>query len=295
MPKQNYLTAVLLALCASALLPLTGAIGKALTPEIPAIQVVWARYFGHFILVLPIVLYRFGPRSLWPTKVGWQFIRGFLLCVGTLSFFTGVHATPFGLALALFYVAPLAVAIYSHFFLGEKVGPRRWIAVAIGFVGALVILRPGPDALQWISWLCLFAGFAVGGYLTITRSLAGTAPPFVSLAFTAVVGTLVTSALVPFVWVYPTESWQILFLVAIAVIAAVGHWFLIMAFERAEASSLAPLGYIEIVSASFLGMWFFNDTIDSISWVGVAIVVAAGLYLALRELKLSRLSKERTE
>jgi drug/metabolite transporter (DMT)-like permease len=292
LPIQNYLTAVLLALCASALLPLTGAIGKALTPEIPAIQVVWARYFGHFILILPIVLYRFGFRSLWPEKAGWQLTRGLLLCTGTLSFFTGVHATPFGLALALFYVAPLAVAVYSFFFLGEKVGPRRWIAVGIGFVGALVILRPGPDALQLISWLCLFAGFCIGGYLTITRAIAGTSPPFVSLVLTAVVGTVVTSAMVPFVWVTPTESYQVLFLVAIAVIAAAGHWFLIMAFERADASSLAPLGYIEIVSAAFMGMWFFNDTIDFISWIGVSIIVSAGLYLAIREFRLSRLKQE---
>ena len=285
MPNQNYLTAVILALCASAILPLTGAIGKALTPEIPAIQVVWARYFGHFVLVLPLVLYRFGHRSLWPNKVGWQLTRGLLLCMGTLSFFTGVDATPFGLALALFYVAPLAVAVYSYFFLREKVGPRRWIAVFIGFAGALVILRPGPEALQWISWLCLFAGFMVGGYLTITRAIAGTSPPLVSLTFTAVVGTLVTTILVPFVWATPTDSWQVLLLILIPLFAAIGHWFLIMAFERADASSLAPLGYIEIVSAALMGMWFFNDTIDPISWAGVAIVVAAGLYLATREMR----------
>jgi len=98
--------------------------------------------------------------------------------------------------------------------------------------------------------------------------------------------------MVPFVWVTPTESYQVLFLVAIAVIAAAGHWFLIMAFERADASSLAPLGYIEIVSAAFMGMWFFNDTIDFISWIGVSIIVSAGLYLAIREFRLSRLKQE---
>ncbi len=131
------------------------------------------------------------------------------------------------------------------------------------------------------------AGSAYAFYVLTTRKLARSAPATVMLAFTGLVGAVASSAAVPFVWVWPDlTDWLIM--VSLGLIAAIGHLMIILAYERADASQLAPLGYSEIVSATLLGYFIFGDLPDALTWLGITIVVASGVYISLREARVRR-------
>ena len=166
--------------------------------------------------------------------------------------------------------------------LGETIGPRRWAAVVVGFIGALVIIRPGAGMLDSGAPFVVASACCYSCYVLLTRKIAGSAPTSIMLVYTALVGAVVTSLAVPFVWVWPSPT-QWLMMVAIGLIAAVSHLCIILANERAQASQLAPLAYAEIVMATALGYFLFGDFPDALTWLGIAIVIGAGVFISLRE------------
>ena len=185
-------------------------------------------------------------------------------------------------ALTLAFVAPLITTALSPIFLGEKVGFRRWSAVIIGFVGSLIVIRPGFIEFNLATVAALGTGFFYAIYLVITRKLHTSDSPLLTLLLTGVVGAVVASFLVPVVWINPTfNQWTLLALMGI--FACLGHLFLILSLKYADASKLAPLGYFEIVTNIILGYYFFGDFPHYWTWVGLAIIVCSGIYITLRE------------
>jgi len=185
-------------------------------------------------------------------------------------------------ALTLAFVAPLITTALSPIFLGEKVGFRRWSAVIIGFIGSLIVIRPGFIEFNLASVAALGTGFFYGIYLVITRKLHTSDSPLLTLLLTGVVGALIGSFIVPVVWVNPTFSqWSLLALMGI--FACLGHLFLILSLKYADASKLAPFGYFEIVTNIMLGYYFFADFPHYWTWVGLAIIICSGIYISLRE------------
>ena len=161
-------------------------------------------------------------------------------------------------ALTLAFVAPLITTALSPIFLGEKVGFRRWSAVIVGFVGSLIVIRPGFIEFNLASIAALGTGFFYGIYLIITRKLHRSDSPLLTLLLTGVVGAVVASFIVPVVWINPTfNQWSLLALMGI--FACLGHLFLILSLKYADASKLAPFGYFEIVTNIILGYYFFSD------------------------------------
>ncbi len=156
----------------------------------------------------------------------------------------------------------------------------RWVAVLFGFAAVLVIVRPGFEGFHWANLLAVGTAVCFGLYLLSTRVLSGTAPPLVTLAYQSVLGLVVMSAVLPFVWVTPPLG-ELALMAAIGVIAAVGHFLLIKAFEYADASLLAPCGYTEIVMATIIGYVFFGELPDRWTWLGIAMIVATAVYLSL--------------
>lgn len=286
-PAGRPLTGLLLMLGAMVVLPVMDGFAKDLSRRHPVMQVVWARYLFHLLAMLPIVLWRFGPRALWPRRVGVQLLRGGLLLGATSLFFAAIAQMELATTLALFFVSPLVVTMLGPKVLGERVGWRRWAAVLIGFGGVLVILRPGGGVLQAAALLALGAGVVHGLYLLTTRKLAGSAPPLVTLAYTAIVGAVVMSALVPFRWVPPSPR-DFGQMVLLGVLAAVGHFLLIKAFDHAPATWLAPLGYTEIVTSTLVGLVAFGDFPDGPTWIGITIIVGSGLFISVRERRAAR-------
>jgi drug/metabolite transporter (DMT)-like permease len=278
--------AILLLLGAMAILPLMDAIAKHLSHEMSLWQITWARFTFHVLWLTPAFLARHRLRELMPARAGLQLLRGLCLTASTFLFFAGVAYMPIADTLALSFVSPLSVTLLSPFLLGERVGFRRLSAVGVGLLGALVIIRPGLGVFQPAALFGISTGLVYAFYVIITRRLAGTAPALVTLAYTALLGLIGTSLIVPFFWVAPSlEQWG--FMVALGAIAALGHYLVILAYERGEASMLSPFSYAEMIGAVTVGYVFFGDFPDRWTWVGIAILIGSGVYISIREHRVS--------
>lgn len=279
---DNPLLGVSLLLGALVLMPLMDGVAKLLSTRYPVIEVVWARYFFHLAIMLPVVAWRYGLHTLALRHPGLQVLRGGFLLLATLTFFGAISLVPLADALALGFVAPLVTTALSRLVLKERIGPRRWAAVCAGFVGVVVVMRPGSGALQWGALLALGTGCAYACYSITTRYLSGSAPPLVTLTYTAMLGAVLMSAIVPAYWVTPAPG-DLLLMLAMGLLAAGGHFLIIRAYEHAPASLLAPYGYVEIVTATTVGFVMFGNFPDAWTWVGVVIIVGSGVYIGVRE------------
>jgi drug/metabolite transporter (DMT)-like permease len=281
-------------IAATQVVPLMDGFAKYLSPRYPAWQLTWCRFFFHFLALLPVVLVKFERRELWPRQPTLQIARGAFLVVATALFFAAIARIPLATALALLFCYPLIVSVLSPFVLGERADLSRWPVVVVGFIGILVILRPGLIAMDWGSVLALLAGCAYSLYFLATRKLSGTAPPLVTLAYTAVFGVFVLTATAPLYWVQPAVA-DLPYMAGIGLAAACGHYLIILAFERAPASVLAPLGYGEIVMATVIGYVVFGEFPDRWTWLGIAIVIGSGTYVLVRERERDRVPIEISE
>jgi len=274
--------AVTLVLVAAVLIPVMDGIAKLLTTRYPVAQVVWARYFVHFMLLCPVLLGRYGTRALWPHRPGLQLVRSALLLTATGLFFGAIAAMPLTDALALVFVSPLVVTALSPVVLGEEVGARRWAAVWVGFAGALIVIQPGFGVFQWAGLLAMGAGVGFACYVLVTRKLARSDPVLVTWTHTALVGAVAMTAVVPIWWVTPSMGDAAL-MALLGVLAAGGHWCIIRAYERAPASLLAPYGYAELVTATLFGYLVFGDFPMPLTWLGIATITASGVYVSWYE------------
>ena len=189
-------------------------------------------------------------------------------------------------ALTLAFVAPLITTALSPFFLKEKVGLRRWAAVIVGFIGSLIVIRPGYLDVNLATIAGLGTGFFYGIYLVITRKLHSTDSPLLTLLLTGVVGAIIASFFVPVVWISPTFN-QWLWLGLMGIFACLGHICLIYSLKYADASKLAPFGYFEIIPNIILGYLIFSDFPDIWTFAGLSVICLSGYYVFRRELSLS--------
>ncbi len=267
-------------LAAMAVLPCIDVIAKILGQQgLPILILVWARLTFGTLLVLPFAMRHARGPELLPDRPLMHLIRAALLGASTFAFFLSLKTLPIADALAIFFVQPLVVTALSPLVLGETVGPRRWIAVAIGFVGTLIIIRPGLAPFVPGTLFALSAGTTLALYLLMTRRISGSAPAMLTTFRTNLMGALLSSALVPFVWQTP-EPRQWLLLIALAAIANLGHYFIVRAYDYAEASLLAPLGYTEMVTSTLLGWLFFRNFPDTYTLFGVGILIACAIYIS---------------
>ena len=257
-------------------------IAKYLSAELSFFQITWARYFFTVFFTLPFMFFFFRKNLTMSTQPKLQFFRGLTLFCANVLFFYSISIISMAKALTLAFVAPLITTALSPIFLGEKVGVRRWSAVIIGFIGSLIVIRPGFIEFNLASVAALGTGFFYGIYLVITRKLHTSDSPLLTLLLTGVVGAAIGSFIVPIVWVNPTfNQWSLLALMGI--FACLGHLFLILSLKYADASKLAPFGYFEIVTNVILGYYFFSDFPHYWTWFGLAIIICSGIYISFRE------------
>ena len=275
--------AIILNLSAWAVLPFMDTIAKYLSSELSFFQITWARYFFTVFFTLPFMFFFFRKNLTWSENPKLQILRGLTLLIANICFFYSISIISMAKALTLAFVAPLITTALSPIFLGEKVGIRRWTAVLIGFVGSLVVIRPGFLEFNLATIAALGTGCFYGIYLVITRKLHSTDSPLLTLLITGVVGAVIASLLVPFVWINPTPG-QWSWLALMGIFACLGHILLIYSLKYADASKLAPFGYFEIVTNIILGYYFFSDFPDSYTFFGLFIIILSGVYIFYREL-----------
>ena len=269
-------------LLAWVILPVMDGLAKYLSVDLPVLQIVWARYFFTVVITLSFIIIFFRKQLVWTSKPKLQLFRGLILLCATMLFFYAISIISLTKALTLAFVAPLIVTALSPFILGEIVGYRRWLAVIIGFIGSLIVIRPGLIEFNLATLAALGTGFFYGIYFIITRKLHTADSPLLTLLITGVVGAIILSAYMPFSWIEPNPN-QWLFMFCIGLCASVGHFFLILSLKYADASKLAPFSYFEIVTNVIIGYYFFSDFPDIWTWVGLLIIINSGIYISIRE------------
>lgn len=291
MPPQNRdaqndskarLRAIGLALAGIALFGLLDMQAKLLGGYYPVLEVVWARYAGHCLLMLVILGPKHGMGLVRTRRLGMQLIRGVLLLLSTGFFFAALSYLPLAEAAAIGFVAPLLVALLSIPILGEQVGWRRLTAIAVGFGGVILILRPGGSLFTPAALLPLGTAVTYGLYQIFTRQIGASENPVASLFYTSLVGAVATTLVVPFVW--ETPDWRHApFFLSLGICGGVGHFLMIRALQLAPVSLIAPFSYSAIVWSLTFGWLVFGQFPDQISLIGIAIVIGSGLYVAYRE------------
>jgi drug/metabolite transporter (DMT)-like permease len=233
------------------------------------------------------MLFFFKKQLVWSDKPRLQICRGLILLSANICFFYSISIISLAKALTLAFIAPLIVTAFSPILLKEKVGFRRWTAVGVGFIGSLVVIRPGFLEINLASLAALGTGFLYGFYLIITRKLSTSDNPLLTLLITGMVGALLVSLIIPFYWVKPTlNQWSLM--AGIGIFACIGHLFLILSLKYADASKLAPLGYTEIIPNVIIGFYFFNELPDNWTYFGLFIIILSGLYISKREYQISK-------
>ena len=264
-------------------------LSKYLTRFYPINLVVWARFTFHLLFVIVALGPRYGLALVRTARLGTQIMRGLLLATASGFFVSSLKYLPLAETSAISFLAPLLVTAMSVLFLKEKVEPARWIAVLCGFIGVLAIIRPGSSVFTWAVLLPMGCAVAYAAYQILTRRLAGLESPYTSIFYAGLVGSLLLSAMLPYSWVAPQSNLHIALLVINGMLGGFGHLILIKAFEHAPASRLAPFSYSQLIWVTVIGSVAFGDFPDTWSLVGIAILMASGIYTATHQRNSDRL------
>tara|TARA_E500000331_G_scaffold319098_1_gene331565 strand:+ start:2300 stop:3199 length:900 start_codon:yes stop_codon:yes gene_type:complete len=248
----------------------------------PVLMVVWARFAFSLLILLLVIPFEGKSIFLFPREPGKHVMRALLLVLATVGFFHGLKTMPLADALATYFVYPFLITALAPIFLAERPGWRRWTAVGFGFVGSLIVIRPGLNGLSEGTVYVLFAALAFSGYNLMTRSLRDKDDPWRTVTFQSLIGLVATTPFLFWYWHAPAIDGFFLFIV-IGFAATLGHYFLVRAFALAPAPVLAPFAYVEIVAATVLGYIVFGEFPDIWTWTGVAVIAASGIVIAVRE------------
>jgi drug/metabolite transporter (DMT)-like permease len=282
-PTDRILRSILAILFSVACFSVLNAISKTLSQHYPVVQVIWARYVFAFIFMMALFLPRSGLALFRWHNVGSQVVRGLLLFFSSFLYFHGIVYLPLATAASISLTSPLIVTALSARFLGEPVGVRRWIAVCLGFIGAVIVVRPGHENFEWHSLLIVASTLCSAFYQLFSRRYGQAERPDASATMATIVGTVVALPMLPFEWTTPAFGWDWVLFVAIGICAGVGHYFLTIAYSQAPAATVAPFNYVQLIGAAILGYLVFDNIPDFWTWVGAAVIVCSGLYLGHAE------------
>ncbi|WP_298677876.1 DMT family transporter [uncultured Lentibacter sp.] len=283
--------------------PVMDAFAKATPAYIPVMEILGFRFGIQGLLLLPVAL--FLGIAHWPTRgeLGLHLMRGFLILAATGLFFAAVREMPLANAIAIFFVEPFILTLLGGVFLGEAVGARRILACAVGFGGALLVIQPSFSELGLVALFPLGTALCFALYMVMTRSMAHKMHPITLQAYTALAACLL---ILPLLFAFDgtghpaldpamPQGVAILMLLGVGIVSTVSHLFISLALKFAPATTIAPLQYLEIVAATALGYFFFADMPDRLTFLGITIIVGAGLYVFARERRAEQLLARTTD
>ncbi|KKC37233.1 hypothetical protein WH87_11730 [Devosia epidermidihirudinis] len=280
---DNVSLAIVLTLITIGVFGVQDAISKVLVQTYSPFQITMMRYWGFAVFALILVARQAPLRSAFASRVPWwQILRGILLMADIWFFGLALRTVPLGELQAITVVYPLLVTLFAIPILGEKVGVFRFVAVGVGFVGALVIVRPGGLPIDWGVGFALLSATLYAVYIVITRKVSQFDSAATSLLYTAVIGLALSAAVGVFFW-QPMGWGDVALVAVIAGTTCAGHGVMIYALSMAPASVVQPFNYFSLPWAIVLSAVVFGHLIDPISLGGAAIIVAAGLVVMARE------------
>jgi drug/metabolite transporter (DMT)-like permease len=295
MSPSSHRRAVGLLVAALTCLILLDASGKWLgAAGMPVAASTWSRYAGHLLVALAIFLPLHGLAVLRTAHPGRQLLRGSLMVLVTMLYFAALVRMPLAQATAVFFITPIITTVFATVFLGERPEWATWAAVACGFAGVLIVVRPGTDLPTDGVLLALAAAACNGAYQTLTRAQAQADSPQVQVAYAGLVGAAIMTAAAPWWWspgwwAAPTLTaldWAVF--AATGVLGAAGHLLLAGAYRIAEASRIAPWGYLQMLLSVVIGWLVFGDVPDALALLGMAIIAASPQLARLPQLRARR-------
>lgn len=257
-------------------------------------QVTFYRFFFQMILTLPLLLTVAGAGAFRARRPWMNLLRGALHAAATLLFFAAVKYMPLADVFAIYFVEPFMLTALSAVFLGEKVGWRRWIAIIIGFGGAMIVIQPSFALFGVTSLLPVACAFLFALYLFLNRAIGDADPPLTMQTISGVGGTIFMAVVLyvgdrmgnaDFRPALPDSLATFGLLAVLGALSGYGHLLVVRAFRLAPVSILAPFQYFEIISATILGFLLFGDFPTPSKWLGVVIIVGSGLFIIWRERK----------
>ncbi|MDB5967254.1 MAG: family transporter [Polaromonas sp.] len=264
---------------------------KYISTSLPILMALWFRYAFQALATTVAVLPSRGLAVLRTAHPRFQVLRGVLLLMSSLFAFLSLRYMPVGEFTAIVMITPLIITLLASTSLGEKVSPLRWLLVSGGFAGALVIVRPSNESFNWAMLLPLGLVVCNSWFQVLTSKLARTEDPVTMHLYTGWVGALLASLALPFVWT-PSLPWSVWgWLCLMGTMATIGHFMMILAYQRAPAASLTPYLYAQIGFAMLGGWLVFSHVPDRLSALGIAMIAvcgAGGAWLAVRESRAAR-------
>jgi len=273
----------MLYMCAACVLfPIMNGIVKLLTATYEPTQIVWFRIVVHLGLVALVFTPRMGLDLFRTRRIGLQFVSSVMMLLSTLLFFSAVKSVGVAEAIAVSFMAPLAVVLLAWPLLGERFTTMRIVAVVLGFAGVLVVIRPGTSVFQWASVLLLGSALCYAIYQVIIRRLAGVDHPATSIFYSVLLGAIVMSVLMPFVWMWPMNLVDWLLLLSLGALGGFGHYCVARALTYASANLIAPLNYTQMLGSVIVGYLMFAEVPDAYTWFGTVLIIGAGLLVTLQ-------------
>lgn len=298
-PKSQIARAMAIMVGAMLFAPFMDAIAKGLATEF-AVSPATVTFFRFLVQTLFLfaflgLAWRNGvlPAYFSPMNV----IRGMIMGLAAMLFFTAIKYMPLADAISVFFVEPIIVMLMSAVFLGETVGWRRLLAAVVGFAGAIIVIRPSYELFGYVSLLPLGTAFLFSVYLILTRKAGGNDDPLIMQFFAGIGGVILCSTVLVFGTALGSEdfgftlpsdprAWSLL--LGIGLFAVASHLLIVIAFTMAPASILAPFQYVEIVSATILGYLIFGEFPDLVKWIGIFIIIGSGAYIFFREQRIEQ-------
>ncbi len=282
-PGQHTMRGIVLIMAAVAMFTALDTIAKYLARFYPVPGIVWARYAFHLLLVILFLGPRLRGRLVRTQRLGLQLVRGVVLAGSSLFFVGALKFMPIAEASSITLIGPVLVTLGAAIFLEERIEPARWLAVGAGFVGVLIIIRPGSGVFSAMALLPLGTAVCFAAYHVLTRKLAGVENPYTTLFYSGLVGTVMLAVVLPFAWMAPATPLHAALMVLMGLLGGGSHLVLIRAYEHSPASRLAPFSYTQLGWVLLAGYAVFGDFPDRWSLAGIAVIAASALYIATHQ------------